>query len=142
MMRLLPILGVLLLAGCAGEAANNAGIAGPTGRASDSGKISPITVRDVWKTDLQPRSKNLVISQLTLGKTARFDEKVFFDGFYDSSKDITNVAVYGNVTTSTDYGSVYHNGYYVLWQQNGRITTDFPFAPWKLADIEITDQLY
>jgi hypothetical protein len=141
MMRILTILSVIFLASCT-DAGNSAGVAGPTGRARDSRNMSPIQVRDVWKSDLQPRTQKIVVSQLPLGKTARFDEHVHFDGFYDSNRDVTSIGVYGNVTTSTDYGTVRTNGYYALWEQNGRITTDFPYAPWKLADLEITDELY
>jgi hypothetical protein len=137
---LLAALGVCLtLASCAAPPAQ--GIAGPTGRAGDAGKLTPIKVRDVWKESLRSFSRDIVTKRLPLGSTAKFDPKVHFDGYYDSDQDVTRVAVYGNVTTSTDYGTVHNNGYYVIWENPGRVKTDFP-PPWQLADVEITDVQY
>jgi hypothetical protein len=48
--RIMSVLGLIMLAGCVGGAPLNAGVAGPTGRAGDAGKIHAITVRDVrWE---------------------------------------------------------------------------------------------
>jgi hypothetical protein len=138
----MSVLGLIMLAGCVGGAPLNAGVAGPTGRAGDAGKIHAITVRDVWKMDLQARSLKLVTQQIPLGSTARFDDNVRFEGYYDSGQNVTSVGVYGNVTTTTDYGVVHKNGFYVIWEQTGRITGDFPIAPWRLVDVEIMDQQY
>jgi len=139
MIRITPILVLITLASCA--APPSAGISGPTGRASDAGKVTVITVRDVWKQDLKATSKDLVAKKLALGSTAKFDGDVRYDGYYDSNRDVTRVGVYGNVTTNSDYGTVTHNGYYVIWEEDGRVTSDFP-PPWQLVDVEITDVQY
>jgi hypothetical protein len=141
MIRIIPILGLVVLASCIGGPPQDPGVTGPTGRARDAGNIHRIDVRDVWKMDLEPRSQKLVSAQLPFGKTARYDE-VRYDGFYNSDENVTDVGVYGNVTTSTDYGTKKKNGYYVVWEQTGPVKTDFPEAPWRLVDVEITDQQY
>jgi len=142
MIRIMPTLALIMLAGCAVGSSPYTGTGGPTGRISDSGNISPLTVRDVWKLDLETRSKKLVTSQISFGNTARFDNNVRYDGYYDSARNVTTIGVYGNVTTSTDYGEDRNNGYYVNWDQTGQVTADFPTAPWRLVDVEITDQQY
>jgi len=139
MIRIAQILILIALTGCA--MSPSSGISGPTGRASDAGKVTVISVRDVWKQDLKGTSQDLVAKKLELGKTAKFDGNVRYDGYYDSARDVTRVGVYGNVTTTTDYGTVRNNGYYVIWEENGRITGDFP-PPWQLVDVEITDVQY
>src|SRR5579862_5748869 len=99
MIRITSILSLIMLAGCADSGLTNSGIAGPTGRSSDSGNIKVIGVRNVWKQDLRPDTRSLVIRKLPLGKTAIFDGDAKFDGYYDSGRDVTRVGVYGNVTT-------------------------------------------
>jgi len=141
MIRTMPILCLLLLAGCSG-AYLDPGITGPTGRASDAGKLSPVTVRDVWKADISGKTRAAVAQQLPLGGTADFDPAMRFEGFYDSVQNVTNIGVYGDVTTHTDYGTVMKNGYYAVWQQPGRLKSDFPAAPWRLLDVEILDQQF
>lgn len=139
--RLLSIAALLVLASC-GAAAYNSGVSGPTGRASDAGNVRVISVRDVWKQDLKNETRRIVVARLPLGKTAIFDGFTEFEGYYDAEQDVTRVAAYGNVHTSTDYGTTVHNGYYVIWEQPGKVTTDFPQRAWKLVDVEITDQPY
>jgi len=142
MIRIMSILGLIMLAGCATDAPPYAGVTGPTGRATDAGKLRPLKVRDVWKMDLRPRSQKLVAAQLPFGNTASFDNNVRYDGMYDSARNVSTVGVYGNVSSTTDYGESHRNGYYVIWEQTGRITADFPPAAWKLVDVEVTDQQY
>jgi hypothetical protein len=141
MNRIAVILSLTLLAGCANSAQFNSGIAGPTGRASDSGKITAIRVHDTWKEYLKPLSLDIVKKKLAFPDTARFDRDVHFDGFYDSSADTTRISVYGNTTCSSDYGTTYKNGYSVTWELPGRVNTDFP-PPWNLVDVEVFDQQY
>lgn len=141
MIRIMPILSLIVLASCAGNPGGNAGIAGPTGRAADAGSIREIGVRETWKFDLKPQSQTIISGKIEDGKTAKFDPIVRYDGYYDANRGVTRVGVYGNVTTNTDYGTVHDNGYYVIWEETGRIASDFP-PPWRLVDVEITDQLY
>lgn len=141
MNRTALVLGVTLLAGCAGNAQYNAGVSGPTGRASDAGKYTSIKVHDTWVVYLKPLTLDLVKKKLLFPDTARFDRNVQFEGFYDVASDVTRIGVFGNVTCSSDYGTSYHNGYYVTWQLSGRVTTDFP-PPWNLADVEVFDNQY
>jgi hypothetical protein len=141
MIRIMPILGLIILASCVGGPPQDPGLNGPTGRVSDGKNVEPIAVRNVWKMDLQPRTLKLVTAQLPFGKTARYDE-VHFDGYFNSAENLTTVGVYGNVTTSTDYGTVNKNGYYATWEQTGRVTTDFPVAAWRPVDVEVMDQQY
>jgi hypothetical protein len=129
------------LAGCASSSQYNAGVSGPTGLASDSGKITAVQVNDTWKQDLKPLSLDIVKKKLAFPDTARFDLNVQYDGFYDVTNDATRVGVWGNVTCSSDYGTTYKNGYYVTWQLPGKVKTDFP-PPWHLADVEVFDQQY
>jgi hypothetical protein len=142
MKRILTAVGLALLAGCVDSARPNAGISGPTGRASDAGIIHTIKVRDVWKENLKPLTRDVVVRKLALGKTARFEDPPRFDGYYDSDHNVTRVAAYGDVTTYTDYGTVIKNGYYVVWENQGQVKTDFPQTPWQLVDVEIMDQPY
>jgi len=140
MMRMAGILGLTLLASCA-AAPPSAGIDGPTGRAGDARSVSSVNLRDTWKMDLGPQSQNMVLKKLTYPKTARFDEKVHFEAYYDAAHDVTRVGVYGNVKSSSDYGTSYNNGYYVTWEGTGRVDSDFP-PPWRLADVEVMDLQY
>jgi len=142
MKRLTTILALTLLAGCGSNSAQyNSGIAGPTGRASDAGKISSLKVHDTWKVKLQPQTLNVVRKKLTFPDSARFEGDLKFEGFYDASADVTHVGAWGNVTSRAPYGTVYKNGYYVTWELPGKVDSDFP-PPWHLADVEIFDQQY
>ncbi len=140
MTRIAGMVSLIMLASCVG-APPSAGINGPTGRASDARSISPISVPDTWKLDLGPQSQDLVTKKLTYPKTARFDEKVHFEAYYDAARDVTRVGVYGNVRSSSDYGPTYNNGYYVTWEGTGRIDSEFP-PPWRLVDLEVMDIQY
>ncbi|MGD0388492.1 MAG: hypothetical protein ABSC42_05995 [Tepidisphaeraceae bacterium] len=140
MTRLAGILVLTLLASCAG-AGPSAGIDGPTGRAGDARSVSSVDVRDTWKMDLAPQSQDMVTKKLTFPKTARFDEKVHFEAYYDAEHDVTRLGVYGNVKSSSDYGTSYNNGYYVTWEETGRADSDFP-PPWRLVDVEVMDLTY
>jgi hypothetical protein len=139
MTRIAGILGLIWLASCAG--APSAGIDGPTGRAGDARSVSSVKVRDTWKMDLAQQSQDLVTKKLTYSKTARFDEKVHFEAYYDAAHDVTRLGVYGNVKSSSDYGTSYNNGYYVTWEGTGRVDSDFP-PPWRLVDVEVMDLQY
>jgi hypothetical protein len=141
MIRLAPILCLVVLASCIGGPPEDPGLTGPTGRVSDGSSYQSIKVRDVWRMDLNARSLKLVSAALTWGKTARYDP-VQFEGYYNSAQNVTTIGVFGNVTTSTDYGTTIRNGYYVTWQQTGRLNTDFPASPWKLVDVDVMDQQY
>ena len=139
MTRLAGILGLALLANCAG--APSAGVNGPTGRAGDARSISSLAVPDTWQMDLGPQSKDMVMKKLTYPKTARFDQKIHFEAYYDAAHDVTRVGVYGNVRSGSDYGTTYDNGYYVTWEGTGRIVSSFP-PPWRLVDVEVFDLQY
>jgi hypothetical protein len=141
-MTMKPIAVVLmfaLLAGCMAQP--SVGVNGPTGRASDAGKITAIGVPVSWRYALEKPSQNIVAKKLPYGQSAKFDDFVHFDGFYDATLNVTRVAVYGNVATSTDYGTNYNNGYYVTWEQPGRVTGD-DLPPWRIVDVEILDEPY
>ena len=140
MRRITAILALALLSGCI-DAPPVGGVNGPTGRASDAGQLYSIPVRAVWKYELRPRSQDLASKKLQYGLTARFGDDVQYEGFYDAKLNVTRVAVYGNVSTTSDYGAVYDNGYYVIWEQDGRVTGD-ELPPWRLMDVIILDQPY
>jgi hypothetical protein len=140
MIRITLGLGLALLWGCA-SSAPNPGMEGPTGRLRDTGNIVSLRVRDTWKEGLKHDSQALVVKQLQFGSTARFDPHVDYEAYYDRINDLTRVAVYGNVTSSSTYGTTDNNGYYVTWELPGRIETDFP-PLWQLADVEVLDQQY
>lgn len=140
MRQITAVLFLALLAGCV-DAPPSVGINGPTGRASDAGKLTPVRVRAIWKYDLKQASQNIVAKKLPYGTTAKFDDYVHFEGFYDARLDVTRVAVYGNVATTSDYGASYNNGYYVAWEQPGRVSSD-DLPPWHIVDVEILDLPY
>ena len=139
MRQITAVLVIALMCGC--MEAPQAGINGPTGRAGDAGKIIPVRVRALWKYDLKQASQNLVAKRLQYGPTAKFDDFVQFDGFYNAKLDVTRVSVSGNVTTTSDYGSSYVNGYYVTWEQPGRVSGD-DLPPWQIVDVQILNQPY
>jgi hypothetical protein len=140
MIRATFILSLTLLAG--GCNSNSySGVNGPTGRASDAGKINSVTVHDTWKVKLQPLTTDVVRKKLQYGDTARFDGPPKFEGFYDAPADVTRVGAWGNVTSNAPWGTVYKQGYYVTWELPGNVTNDFP-PPWHLGDVELFDQQY
>ncbi len=114
---------------------------GPTGHFGDSSNLVSLDVRNQWKYDVTSLTRDVVTKQLRFPKTARFDEKVRYEAYYDTNKDITWLAVYGNVTCKSDYGAEDNNGYYVTWQQPGKAHEDL-LPPWQLQDVEILDQTY
>jgi hypothetical protein len=130
----------ILVAGCSSNSGYS-GVEGPTGRASDSGKIGSAKVHDTWKVKLQPQTLDVVRKKLQFADSARFDGNPKFEGFYDAPADATRVGAWGNVTTSSPWGTVYKQGYYVTWELPGKVTSDFP-PPWHLADVEVFDQQY
>ncbi|MGD0461931.1 MAG: hypothetical protein ABSB74_05545 [Tepidisphaeraceae bacterium] len=140
MIRIAIIVAVVCLAGCA-STQPGPGSMGPTGHFGDARYLVALNVRDQWKYDVISLTQELVTKDLRFPKTARFDEKVRYEAYYDSNKDITWLAVYGNVTCSSDFGQVDHNGYYVTWQQPGKAHEDF-LPPWKLQDVEVLDQTF
>jgi hypothetical protein len=140
MNRLAVIVAAVFLAGCS-TGRPNAGPVGPTGNYADAQHLVPVAVRNQWKYDLRPQTRALVTKNLRFPRTARFDDKVRYEGYYDTAKDITWVAVYGNVTCSSDIGQVDNNGYYVTWQQSGRAEGD-SLPPWQLIDVAVLDQTF
>ena len=121
MIRIMPILALIMLAGCVGGSPQDPGIHGPTGRASDAGKVDRDRGQGCLETGPDsPGRRRLVTTKLPSRKTATLRRQVRFDGYYDSARRCDRVGVYGNVTTNTDYGTVNNNGYYVIWEQNGR----------------------
>jgi hypothetical protein len=140
MRQIAAVVILALMCGCM-DAAPYAGINGPTGRASDAGKLTPVSVRAMWRYELKPASQKLVAKKLDYSDSAKFDDFVHYDGFYDSTLNVTRVAVYGNVTTTSDYGSTYVHGYYVIWEQEGRVKAD-ELPPWQIVDLEIMNQPY
>ena len=139
MRRIIAVLTLALLAGCM-DAPLGSGINGPTGRASDTGKITVVRVRPVWMYDLKKRSQDMVVRKLPYGQTARFDD-AHFEGFYDATLNVTRVSVFGNVSSASDYGTTYNNGYYVTWEQEGRVSGD-DLPPWRIVDVVVLDQTY
>jgi len=140
MIRLAIFVATVCLAGCA-PTQPSPGSTGPTGHFGDSRNLVPLQVRDQWKYDVIPLTRELVTKELRFPKTARFDEKVRYEAYYDSNKDITWLAVYGNVTCSSDFGQVDNNGYYVTWQQPGKANEDV-LPPWQLQDVAVLDQAF
>ena len=136
----LATLTALVLVGCASNPPTVSGL-GPTGDKTDAAYLTPVKVRDVWKYDLLPQTQQVVKKRVRFHEEVQFDDKVRYEGYYDSRRDVTWVAVYGNVTSSSDYGSVDQDGYYVVWEQPGRLQDDFP-PPWRLNDAELVDQPY
>jgi hypothetical protein len=142
MIRATFILGVsLLVAGCSSSSTYNSGIEGPTGRASDAGKISSVSVHDTWKMKLKPETLDVVRKKLQYADTARFDGNPNFEGFYNASDDVTRIGAWGNVTSSSPWGTVYKQGYYVTWELPGKVTSDFP-PLWHLGSVELFDQQF
>jgi hypothetical protein len=131
-------LATVMLAGCA---YNPAPPLGPTGNRSDLTKLVPVTVRDEWKVQVLQETKNAVTANLRFPTTALFDDLVQYEGYYDKTRNVTWVAVYGDVTSTGDAGQVDRNGYYVRWQQPGFAHQDF-LPPWRLADVEVLDNPY
>ncbi|HEX4054416.1 MAG TPA: hypothetical protein VHX86_09130 [Tepidisphaeraceae bacterium] len=140
MIRIGTLVAVLSVAGCASNPYGRGNVS-PDGRYADAGNFVPVAVRTQWEYDLRPRTQAVVPKYLRFPTTARFDDQVSYEGYYDSNKNITWVAVYGNVTCSSDIGQVDHNGYYVRWQQPGRVREDSG-SDWQLMDVQILDQPY
>jgi hypothetical protein len=134
------LLAVLALAGCASIPTAPLGL-GPTGDKADAAYLTAIKVRDAWKYDLLPQTQRVVKKNVRYPLDVQFDELVRYEGYYDSRRNVTWVAVYGNVTSTSDYGAVDQNGYYVVWEQPGKLQDDFP-PPWRLNDVELVDQPY
>jgi hypothetical protein len=139
MIRITIIVAMACMAGCATQP--NPASMGPTGNFGDSAKLVPLKVRDEWKYDVTALTRQVVTKQLRFPATALFDEKVRYEAYYDSSKDITWLAVYGNVACSSDAGQKDYQGYYVTWQQPGEAKEDV-LPPWQLKDVEVLDQAY
>lgn len=139
--RALLLFAMVSVAGCASDNPSAGPAVGPTGHASDLSKLSPVKVSAEWKYELTPLTQKVVTDRLRFPKGAIFEDPIRYEGFYDKTRNATWVAVYGNVTSSTDYGTVDHNGYYITWEQPGHITEDF-VPPWHLADVEVLDQPY
>jgi hypothetical protein len=139
MIRITLIVAMVCLAGCANQ--SNSGAMGPTGHFGDSQHLVPLDVRDQWKYDVISLTQEFVAKQLRFPKTALFDDKVRYEAYYDTNKNITWLAVYGNVTCKSDFGQVDNNGYYVTWTQPGKPNEDF-LPPWQIKDVEILDQTY
>jgi hypothetical protein len=138
MIRLTVIVAVMSLAGCV---ANPYAPTGPNGHYSDVGNLVSVGVPGEWKGDLRPQTQAVVPQYLRFPKTARFDDHVSYEAYYDTTKKFTWVAVFGNVTCSSEYGQVDHNGYYVRWRLPGRPQADFGL-PWRLMDVQVLDQPY
>jgi hypothetical protein len=128
------------LAACVGTQPNP-GSMGPTGHFDDSANLVPLKVRNQWKYDVITLTRERVTKQLRFPATARFDDKVRYEAYYDSNKNITWLAVYGNVTCSSDVGQKDNNGYYVTWQQPGEAHEDI-LPPWQLKDVAVLDETY
>jgi len=139
-MLAVAVLAEAMLAGCAPAPQPVSGL-GPTGNLADAAKLVVVKVRDVWKYDLRQRTQSIVKKKVRFPDDVDFDDRVRYEGYYDSSRNVTWVAVYGNVTSTSDYGSVDHDGYYVVWEQPGRLQSDFP-PPWQLDDAELLPQPY
>ncbi len=140
MIRIAIIVAVVCLGGCV-STQPSPGSMGPTGHFGDARNLLPLQVRDQWKYDVISLTRDLVAKDLRFPKTARFDEKVRYEAYYDTNKNITWLAVYGNVTCSSDAGQVDNNGYYVTWQQPGKALGDM-LPPWHLQDVEVLDQTF
>jgi hypothetical protein len=140
MRQITAVLVFALMAGCM-DAPQGGGINGPTGRAADAGKITAVGVRTLWKYDLKQASQDLVAKRLPYGSTAKFDDFVHFEGFFNATLNVTRVSVYGNVTTNTDYGTTDVNSYYVTWEQPGHVSAD-ELPPWQIVDVQILNQPY
>jgi hypothetical protein len=139
MMRMALLLAVTFIGGCASTPAG--ATMGPTGNRSDVQNLTPVKVLDTWKVDVLPQSQSVVQPKLRFAKKAVFDEKVGYEGYYDRIRDVTWVAVWGNVTSTGDAGQVDQNGYYVVWEQHGRNVADFP-PPWSLASVDVFDHTF
>jgi hypothetical protein len=139
MIRIAIIIAIACVAGCGPQV--NPWAMGPTGHFGDSAHLTPVTVRSQWKYDITALTQQVVTKQLRFPATAEFDYKIRYEAFYDSSKNITWLAVYGNVTCSSDVGQKDDNGYYVTWQQPGEAKEDV-LPPWQLKDVEVLDQTY
>jgi hypothetical protein len=139
MYRIAIIIAMTCLAGCATQP--TPGSTGPTGHFGDSAKLVPLKVRNQWKYDVTAQTQEVVTKRLRFPATALFDYKVRYEAYYDTSKDITWLAVYGNVVCSSDVGQRDYNGYYVTWQQPGEAKEDV-LPPWQLKDVEVLDQAY
>ena len=90
--------------------------------------------------DLSPRSQKLVTAELPFRKTARFDDKLHFEGFYDSSQNLTCVGVYGNVTSNTDYRHLQQQRLLCDLGTNRPGHQRLPARAWRLVDVAVLDQ--
>jgi hypothetical protein len=140
MIRIAIIVALVCLAGCVATQPG-AGSTGPTGHFGDAQNLVPLAVRDQWKYDVISRTHALVTKDLRFPNTARFDGKVRYEAYFDKARNMTWLAVYGNVTCSSDYGQVDNNGYYVTWRQPGMAQGD-SLPPWQIEDVEVLDQTY
>jgi hypothetical protein len=136
-------MGLLLLAlfigGC--DAVPSGATMGPTGHRTDSQNLTPVKVLATWKADLVPQTQDVIKQRVRFPDTARFDGKVGYEAYYDRIRDVTWMAISGNVTCTGDVGQVVQNGYYVVWEQHGRNVADFP-PPWNLASADLLDQMF
>jgi hypothetical protein len=139
--RALVLFALIAAAGCASDNPAAGPVVGPTGHTSDLSKLSPVRVSPEWKYVLTPLTQKVVSDRLQFGKGAVFEDPIHYESYFDNTRNATWVAVYGNVTSNSDYGTVNHNGYYVTWEQPGHVTEDF-LPPWRLTDVEVLDQPY